>query len=56
VFGDAENYNYEYDKDGVKAALDAKISQQFQQIQNDIRIEFEAAALTEPEEWKNEEN
>lgn len=56
VFGDAENYNYEYDKKGVQAALDVKLSEQFQQIQNDIRIEFEEAALTEPEEWKNEEN
>ncbi len=54
VFGDANDYNYEYDKDGVKNAL--KLNQQFQQIQNDIQMEFNESALIEPEAWENDEN
>ncbi len=56
VFGDANDYNYEYDKEGVKEASDPKLNLQFQQIQNDITTEFNENALTEPEEWENEEN
>lgn len=55
VFGDVDNYDFEYSKQTVEAALEADLNRRFQQIQNDILTEFQANALEEPEDWENDE-
>ena len=55
VFGDVENYDFEYSKKEVEAALEADINRKYKQIQNDILTEFQANVLEEPEDWQNNE-
>lgn len=53
VFGDVDNYEFEYGKKVVEDALEANSNLKFQQIQNDIATEFKENPLVEPEDWKN---
>jgi hypothetical protein len=55
VFGDVDNYEFEYGKKVVEEALEANSNLKFQQIQNDIATEFKENPLVEPEEWQNNE-
>lgn len=55
VFGDVENYDFEYSKKEVEAALEADMNRKYKQIQNDILTEFQENALEEPEDWQNNE-
>jgi hypothetical protein len=53
VFGDVDNYEFEYSKKVVEDALEVDANLKFQQIQNDIATEFKENPLIEPEEWQN---
>lgn len=55
VFGDVNDYDFEYSKATVEAAFEADMNRKFQQIQNDILTEFQKNALEEPEDWQNNE-
>lgn len=55
VFGDVNDYDFEYSKKSVEAALETDMNTKFKQIQNDILTEFKENALEEPEDWKNNE-